>query len=76
MKAGSEQPLFHVEHAVDGTDEQPLNRWRIVHLTDDPKPALRDRFDRMDENPWLPEYVEIYLRDDLNVNLSRRNMTG
>ena len=33
LQAGSHQPLFHVEHAVVGTDAQPENVWRIVHLT-------------------------------------------
>ena len=32
LRAGSHQPLFHVEHAVGGTDSHPLNLWRIVHL--------------------------------------------
>src|SRR5262249_32753657 len=29
LRAGSHQPLFHVEHSVGGTDTQPLNLWRI-----------------------------------------------
>jgi len=33
---------------------------------------LVDRFERMAEDPWLPEYVEIYLRKDLNVELIRQ----
>jgi hypothetical protein len=33
LHAGARQPLFHVEHAVGGTEARPLNRWRIVHLT-------------------------------------------
>ncbi len=30
LQAGDHQPLFHVEHAVDGTDSHPENLWRIV----------------------------------------------
>ncbi|MEM7307982.1 MAG: hypothetical protein AAF682_14990 [Planctomycetota bacterium] len=39
LEAGQRQPLFHVEHAVSGTEAQPLNRWRIVHLTPEPDEA-------------------------------------
>ena len=31
------QPLFHVEHSVDGDESRPLNRWRIVFLTGRPR---------------------------------------
>ncbi len=48
LPAGTGQPLFHVEHSVGGTELQPTNRWRIVHLTDaaddrltEPRPANR-----------------------------------
>jgi hypothetical protein len=72
LESGSKQPLFHVIHSVDGQEDRPLNRWRIVHLTEKPDPDLVDRFERMAEDPWLPEYVEIYLRKDLNVELIRQ----
>jgi len=32
VTASPGQPLFHVVHGVTGTDEAPLNTWRIVHL--------------------------------------------
>jgi hypothetical protein len=73
LVATTEQPLFHVEHSVDGTEERPLNRWRVVHLTTAPDPRLHTTFARIDANPWLPEYVEIYVRDVLGVALTRRD---
>lgn len=59
---------------MGGEDDRPLNRWRIVHLTDGPESELEDRFRQMAESPWLPEFVEIYLRDDLRVGLTRREI--
>lgn len=75
LRAGSGQPLFHVEHSVGGHEARPLNRWRIVHLTDGPDGGVLDRLEGLAENPWLPEFVEIYLRDDLGVQLSRRGVS-
>jgi len=72
LRAGSGQPIFHVEHSVGGTETQPVNLWRVVHLTDVPDGRLVAVFDRIAANPWLPEYVEIYLRDVLGIALTRR----
>jgi hypothetical protein len=69
--ADAEQPLFHVEHSVGGTESRPLNRWRIVHLTDAVDPHLLRRFSDMAKYPWLAEYVEIYIRRDLGIELGR-----
>ncbi|RTL70134.1 MAG: hypothetical protein EKK42_04325 [Pseudonocardiaceae bacterium] len=66
------QPLFHVEHAVGGTQDAPTNMWRIVSLTDAPDPALRAFFDDMAAAGWLPGFLEIYLEQDLGVILHRR----
>ncbi|WP_156722117.1 hypothetical protein [Streptomyces apocyni] len=66
------QPLFHVQHGVDGADERPLNTWRIVLLTDAPDPRLKEPFAALDRDPWLPEFVEHYIRDVLNVRLDRK----
>ena len=71
LRAGTAQPLFHVEHSVGGAETQPLNRWRIVHLTRAPDRRLIATFDRIAANPWLPEFVEIYIRDVLGITLSR-----
>jgi len=66
------QALFHVEHWVAGEPSRPVSRWRIVHLTRQPGPALSQVFARLAASPWLPEYVEIYIRDDLRIPLERR----
>ena len=68
--ASPEQPLFHVEHGVSGSEENPLNTWRIVHLTSDPDAALAQRFDEMAQASGLPEYVERYIEDVLGETLA------
>jgi len=75
LRAGARQPLFHVEHSVDGDESRPLNRWRIVHLTDRPEQGLVERFTLMANDVWLPEFIEIYIRSDLNIKLTRRNIS-
>ena len=54
LHAGVGQPLFHVEHSVDGDESQPLNRWRIMHLTDRPERKLSEQFALMANDVWLP----------------------
>lgn len=72
LRAGTGQPIFHVEHAVSGQDSQPLNTWRIVHLTDSPDQRMIERFARVANDIWLPEFIEIYIRNDLGIGLTRR----
>ena len=67
------QPLFHVEHSVDRDESRPLNRWRIVHLTEMPNPNLVERFTRMASDVWLPEFIEIYIQSDPSIKLTRRD---
>lgn len=69
ITASPGQPLFHVEHGVSGTEEAPLNTWRIVHLVDDPHSALAQRFAQMAGAKGLPEYVERYIEDVLRQKL-------
>ena len=64
LRTGEGQPLFHVEHSVDGGEFRPLNLWRIVYLTDRPEPRRIDRF-TLAKEVWLREFVEIYIRRDL-----------
>ncbi len=71
LRAGTRQPLFHVEHSVGGDESRPLNKWRIVHLTDRPEQRLVERFTRMANDVWLPEFIEIYIRSELNIELTR-----
>ena len=72
LRAGQEQPLFHVEHSVDGGEFRPLNRWRIVYLTGRPERKLIERF-TLAKEVWLREFVEIYIRRDLKIELTRRD---
>ena len=74
LRAGKRQPLFHVEHSVRGDESRPLNRWRIVHLTDKPEHKLVERFTFMANDVWLPEFIEIYIRNELKIELTRRNV--
>ena len=71
LRAGAGQPLFHVEHSVGGDESRPLNRWRIVHLTDRPGDGLAGQFELMANDVWLPEFIEIYIRSDLDIELAR-----
>ena len=73
LRATTDQPIFHVEHSVGGTETQPLNLWRIVHRTTAPDARLVAAFARFDANPWLPEHIEIYVRDVLDITLTRRD---
>jgi hypothetical protein len=50
LRGGTGQPLFQVEHLVGGTEPRPLNRWRIVHLTDAPG-RLIEGFEDMAASP-------------------------
>lgn len=72
VRAGTGQPIFHVEHSVGGSETEPLNRWRIVHLTHGVDGRVLEPFSGMAQEVWLPEYVEIYIRRDLDTGLSRR----
>ncbi len=75
LYAGTSQPLFHVEHSVGGDESRPLNRWRIVHLSHRSERRLVERFTLMADDVWLPEFIEIYIRSDLNIKLTRRDIS-
>lgn len=77
LRAGGGQPLFHVEHAVAGEESRPLSLWRVVHLTERPDARLTAAFQRPAPNLGgvalgLPEFIEIYIREDLGLDLTRR----
>ncbi|KAL7793695.1 hypothetical protein V8C37DRAFT_377916 [Trichoderma ceciliae] len=69
--AGTEQPLFYVEHSVVGTENEPLNVWRIVHLDKDENGKLKDVFKQLTASPYLREFNEVYIREDLGKKLDR-----
>lgn len=71
LVAGTAQPLFHVEHSVSGTEQRPLNHWRIVHLTTTPDPAMIAYFAAMAQDPYLRIFHEVYLRNDVGLDLVR-----
>jgi hypothetical protein len=73
LRAGSGQPLFHVEHWVEGEPDRPLNRWRIVLLTNGPDPALVDVFNAFGARRYLPDFVEVHITDVLGRTLERKN---
>ena len=72
LRSDERQLLFHVEHAVGGTEARPLNLWRTVHLTHGRDRRLIDRFAAFDDGHTLPEYIELYIRRDLDIALSRK----
>lgn len=57
---------------MSGEETRPINEWRIVHLTSEPDPSIVAVFDHMAANPWLPDFIEIYIRDVLGIALTRR----
>ena len=71
LRSDPRQPLFHDEHAVGGTEERPLNLWRIVHLTDSRDQRLVERFAQIGSAPGLPEFIELYIQRDLQIGLTR-----
>ena len=73
LRAGERQPLFHVEHSVSGDESRPLNLWRIVFVTDRPEQKLIERF-TLSKDVWLREFVEVYIRRDLGIELTRRDI--
>jgi hypothetical protein len=65
------QPLFHVQHAVGGSEQTPLNLWSIVLLTKAPDPRYCEPFEQMVRTGLLPGFIEIYIERDLKLRLSR-----
>ncbi len=77
LQAGRHQPLFHVEHAVGGTDSHPLNLWRIVHLTTEKDDELVKRqMTHGGAADWLREFIAIYVEKDLGIELTDRSLNG
>jgi hypothetical protein len=59
LAASPFQPLFHVRHAVGGSEQAPLNLWSIVLLTDAPDPRYCEPFEQMMRAGLLPGFLEI-----------------
>jgi len=71
LAASPFQPLFHVQHAVGGSKQTPLNLWSIVFLTKAPDPRYCEPFEQMVRAGLLPGFIEIYIERDLKLSLSR-----
>ena len=65
------QPLFHVRHAVGGSEQASLNLWSIVLLTNAPDPRHYEPFEQMVRAGLLPGFIENYIEKDLKLKLSR-----
>jgi hypothetical protein len=72
ITAGKFQPIFHVEHGVGGSDDEPLNLWSIVLLTPQNDPRYVAPFEKMVSAGLLPGFVEIYIQKDLGMRLAPR----
>ncbi|GAA3097476.1 hypothetical protein GCM10010464_71220 [Pseudonocardia yunnanensis] len=72
VRAGTGQPLFHVEHSVAGTEQRPLNNWRIVHLTDKVDPVMTAQFAELSRQTYLREFIEVHLTRELGITLRRK----
>jgi hypothetical protein len=70
VTASTHQPLFHVEHAVTGTEEEPLNRWRIVHLTQTEDPSLIEQQVKHGSTGWLPGFLARFLELELDYEIA------
>jgi hypothetical protein len=71
LLASSFQPLFHVRHAVGGSEDEPLNLWSIVLLTHAPDARYLEPFEEMARTGLLPGFIEIYIQRDLQLSLDR-----
>jgi hypothetical protein len=69
LRATAQQPLFHVEHAVGGTEDAPLILWRMVHLTPSRDEALLAALRSILAVGARPEYLDIYLRRDVRLSV-------
>jgi hypothetical protein len=71
LRASQFQPIFHVEHGVGGSDDEPLNLWSIVLLTSEPDARYHEPFEQMVRQGLLPGFLEIYIQKDLGRQLRR-----
>ena len=72
LRATTRQPIFHVEHQVTGTELQPINEWRVVHLTGSPETRLVERLMMPENLRYLPQFIEVYIREVLKIDARRK----
>jgi hypothetical protein len=73
LRASGFQPLFHVEHGVGGSIEEPLNLWRIVILTEEYDDRYTQPFKEMVRQGLLPGFLEIYIERRFRCELKRKS---
>jgi hypothetical protein len=75
VRADTKQPLFYIQHWVEGEENEPVARWRTVHLTEKPDPVLPEAMKGILDS-WkpvgFPEFIPIYIERDLNIKLQPR----
>jgi hypothetical protein len=71
IQAGGFQPRFHVVHGAEGSEERPVNTWRIVVMTEREDDRYRRPFKEMVAAGYLPGFIEVYLRRDMGVRIER-----
>lgn len=72
LQLKNEQPLFHVQHSVEGEENNPINVWRIVHLTDAKDQNIIEHVKKLNNPTIVPGFVEIYIENDLQIPLSHK----
>jgi hypothetical protein len=75
VRADNKQPLFYIEHWVEGEENIPVAKWRAVHLTEHPNPLIPEAIGRMIaswQTPGLPEFIPIYVERVLKIGLELR----
>ncbi|MBA3815998.1 MAG: hypothetical protein H0X29_05680 [Parachlamydiaceae bacterium] len=72
LQLNNKQPLFHVQHSVEGEENNPINVWRIVHLTDKKDQNLIDHFNKLNNPTVVPGFIEIYIKKDLQTPISHK----
>jgi hypothetical protein len=75
VRADTKQPLFYIEHWVEGAENDPVAKWRSVHLTERPNPQIPAAINQFLESwatPGFPEFIPIYIERDLGIKLEPR----
>ncbi|MCE7011098.1 hypothetical protein LWC34_51090 [Kibdelosporangium philippinense] len=74
--AGADQPLYHIEWVVTGTETRPILRRRMVHLTDAPDARLAWYFARLMREKPMVESLEIYLREQWGLDTAHHPISA
>jgi hypothetical protein len=72
IEAGKGQPIFHGEPSAMGTEDKPLNIWRIAHLTNGKEEWIIGIFKKMGESKYMREFNEVYIHGNLQPQLVRK----